>query len=41
MTNEVVINGIKYVAVDEEPKEGNFSCGDYDIYKAKVPQNMM
>lgn len=40
MINEVIIDGIKYVAVDEKFKEGDFSCRDCDIYKAKVPQNM-
>jgi hypothetical protein len=41
MIDEVMINGIKYIAVDEEPKEGNFSCKDCDIFKAQVPKNRM
>lgn len=35
----VVIHGVKYKAVDTKRKD--FTCKDCDIYKAKIPQNMM
>lgn len=39
--NTVVIHGIKYKAVDSNRKKTDFTCGDCDIYKAKIPQNMV
>ena len=39
--NEIVIHGIKYQAVDERLGDCNFTCKDCDIYKAKIPQNMV
>ena len=35
----VVIHGVKYKAVDTKRKD--FTCKDCDIYKAKIPQNMV
>ena len=37
----VVIHGIKYKAVDSKREETDFTCGDCDIYKAKIPKSMM
>ena len=39
MINEVVIQGIKYKAVDIKTEQVDFTCKDCDIYKAKIPQN--
>lgn len=43
MINEVIIDGIKYVAVDAVDEENTvygFHCADCDIYKTKPPRNM-
>lgn len=39
--NTVVIHGIKYKAIDSKLEYGNSTCGDCDIYIAKIPQFMM
>lgn len=39
MKQTVVIHGIKYKAVDSKRKR--ITCWDCDIYKAKIPQNMV
>lgn len=41
MEQTVVINGIKYKAVDSSLLFCDFTCGDCDIYKTKIPQSMM
>lgn len=41
MKHTIVINGIKYVAVDTPLTDDGFGCRDCDIYKAKIPQSMM
>ena len=41
MIQTIVINGIKYKAVDSSLLFCNFTCGECDIYKAKIPQSMM
>lgn len=41
MINEILIDGIKYIAVDEKFNEAlNSLCRDCDIYKARIPQNL-
>lgn len=38
--NTVVIHGIKYKAIDCPTYKTEFTCGDCDIYKAKIPQHL-
>lgn len=41
MKQTIVINGVKYKAVDSKSLSCDFTCGDCDIYKAKIPKSMM
>lgn len=37
----IIINGVQYKAVDIAMEGGEYTCKDCDIYKERIPQNMM